>query len=39
MHIPEGAEETVKDLILQLRERGFQDDAEVAEEAPVFMIH
>ena len=35
LHIPEGAEETVKDLILQLRERGFQDDAEVTEEVPV----
>lgn len=34
LHIPEGAEETAKDLILQLRERGFQDDAEVTEEAP-----
>ena len=34
MHIPEGEEETVKDLILQLRESGFQDDAEVTEEAP-----
>ena len=32
LHIPEGAEETAKDLILQLRERGFQDDAEVTEE-------
>ena len=35
MHIPEGAEETAKDLIRQLRERGFQDDAEVTEEVPV----
>ena len=36
MHIPEGAEEeTVEDLILQLRECGFQDDAEVTEEVPV----
>ena len=35
MHIPEGAEETAKDLILQLRERGFQDDAEITEEVPV----
>ena len=35
MHIPEGAEETAKDLILQLRERGFQDDAEITEEMPV----
>ena len=35
LHIPEGAEETVKDLILQLRERGFQDDAEITEEVPV----
>ena len=35
LHIPEGAEETAKDLILQLRERGFQDDAEVTEEVPV----
>lgn len=34
MHIPEGAEETAKDLIRQLRERGFQDDAEVIEEVP-----
>ena len=36
LHIPEGAEETAKakDLILQLRERGFKDDAEVTEEAP-----
>ena len=34
MHVPEGEEETVKDLILQLRESGFQDDAEVTEEAP-----
>ena len=35
LHIPEGAEETAKDLILQLRERGFQDDAEITEEEPV----
>lgn len=35
LHIPEGAEETTKDLILQLRERGFQDDAEITEEVPV----
>ena len=35
LHISEGAEETTKDLILQLRERGFQDDAEVTEEVPV----
>lgn len=35
LHIPEGAEETAKDLIRQLRERGFQDDAEVTEEVPV----
>ena len=35
MHIPEGAEETAKDLILQLRERGFQNDAEITEEVPV----
>ena len=35
VHIPEGAEETAKDLILQLRERGFQDDAEITEEVPV----
>jgi hypothetical protein len=35
LHIPEGAEETVKDLILQIRERGFQDDAEITEEVPV----
>lgn len=35
LHIPEGAEETAKDLILQLRECGFQDDAEVTEEVPV----
>lgn len=34
LHIPEGVEETAKDLILQLRERGFKDDAEVTEEAP-----
>ena len=35
LHIPEGAEETAKDLIRQLREHGFQDDAEVTEEVPV----
>lgn len=35
LHIPEGAEETAKDLILQLRERGFQEDAEITEEVPV----
>ena len=36
LHIPEGVEEeTVEDLILQLREHGFQDDAEVTEEVPV----
>lgn len=35
LHIPEGAEEITKDLILQLRERGFQDDAEITEEVPV----
>ena len=35
LHIPEGAEETAKDLILQLRERGLQDDAEITEEVPV----
>ena len=35
LHIPEGAEETAKDLILQLRECGFQDDAEITEEVPV----
>ena len=35
LHIPEGAEETTKDLIRQLRERGFQDDAEVTEEVPM----
>ena len=36
LHIPDGvAEETVEDLILQLRECGFQDDAEVTEEVPV----
>ena len=36
LHIPEGVEEeTVEDLILQLRECGFQDDAEVIEEVPV----
>ena len=35
LHIPEGAEETAKDLILQLREHGFQDDAEITEEVPV----
>ena len=36
LHIPEGVEEeTVEDLILQLRECGIQDDAEVTEEVPV----
>lgn len=36
LHIPEGAEkEMVEDLIRQLRERGFQDNAEVTEEVPV----
>ena len=36
LHIQEGTEkETVEDLILQLRERGFQDDAEITEEVPV----
>ena len=35
LHISEGAEETTKDLILQLRERGSQDDAEITEEVPV----
>lgn len=36
LHIPEGvAVEMVEDLILQLRECGFQDDAEVTEEVPV----
>lgn len=35
LHISEGAEETAKDLILQLRECGFQDDAEITEEVPV----
>ena len=36
LHIPEGVtEETAKDLIRQLRERGFQDDMEVTEEMPV----
>lgn len=36
LHIPEGVEEeTVEDLILQLRECGFHDDAEVTEEVPV----
>ena len=35
LYIPEEAEETTKDLILQLRERGFQDDAEITEEVPV----
>lgn len=36
LHIPEGeTEETVEDLIRQLRERGFQDDMEVTEEVPV----
>ena len=35
LHIPEGAEETTKDLIRQLREHGFQDDTEITEEVPV----
>ena len=36
LYIPEGVEEeTVEDLILQLRECGFQDDAEVTEEVPM----
>ena len=36
LYIPEGVEEeAVEDLILQLRECGFQDDAEVTEEVPV----
>lgn len=35
LHIPEGAEETAKDLIRQLREHGFQDDMEITEEVPV----
>ena len=35
LYIPDGAEETTKDLILHLRERGFQDDAEITEEVPV----
>ena len=36
LHIPEGAEkETVEDMIRQLRECGFQNDAEVTEEVPV----
>ena len=36
LHIPEGTmEETVEDLIQQLRKRGFQDDAEVTEDVPV----
>ena len=36
LHIPKGAEEeTIEDLIRQLRERGFQNDAEVTEEVPV----
>ena len=36
LYIPEGVEEeTVEDLTLQLRECGFQDDAEVTEEVPV----
>lgn len=36
LHIPDGTEkEIVEDLILQLRERGFQDDAEITEEVPV----
>ena len=39
LHIPEGAEETAKDLILQLRERGFQDDAEITEYSCVMKSH
>ena len=36
LHIPEGAEEeTIEDLIRQLREHGFQDDMEITEEVPV----
>ena len=35
LHIPEGAEETAKDLIRQLREHGFQDDMEITEEVLV----
>ena len=36
LHIPDGTEkEIVEDLILQLRERGFQDDMEITEEVPV----
>ena len=36
LHIPEETEkEIVEDLIRQLRERGFQDDAEVTKEMPV----
>ena len=36
LHIPEGTEkEIVEDLIRQLRERGFQNNAEVTEEVPV----
>lgn len=36
LHIPEGAEaEMVKYLIRQLRECGFQDDAELTEEVPM----
>ena len=36
LHIPEDVtEETVEDLIRQLREHGFQDDVEVTEEVPV----
>ena len=36
LHIPEGTmEETVEELIQQLRKRGFQDDAEVTEDVPV----
>lgn len=36
LHIPEGvAVEMVEYLICQLRERGFQDDAEITEEVPV----
>ena len=35
LHIPDGTEkETVEELIRQLREHGFQDDAEVTEEVP-----
>ena len=36
LHIPEKTmEETVEELIQQLRKRGFQDDAEVTEDVPV----